>query len=219
MTAVLCNTVLGLSGAARADVILSNLPGNDRSTTFINGPRGGFDGVIPFGSKAAGFTMTTSSDFLLDEVQLRLLFVSANSVPVVALYNTNALGNPGTPLITLTNPPVLPVGAITTFSFLPPAPFTLAAGSTYWIVVSNAATVPDSFLWEANAPSIRPTGLATSAGYRFNNGPPPPVSASSTFNSFAVLATALIPEPSTGLLCGVGMLGLMGVAWWRKWAA
>jgi hypothetical protein len=76
---------------------------------------------------------------------------------------------------------------------------------TYWVTASNAATVNDSYFWAANNPNITPAGIATSAGYRFNNGPPPPSTASNSFNSYAVLATVGVPEPSTWALTSLAV--------------
>ena len=48
----------------------------------------------------------------------------------------------------------------------PLSPFTLQPGMSYWIVVTANAD------WSASSPEIRPTGIATSLGYRFGTDPP-----------------------------------------------
>ncbi len=57
---ILCTTV------ALADVIISNLPGNDGTATSLNALNGAFD------SKAAGFLMPATDDYALSSVVLRL---------------------------------------------------------------------------------------------------------------------------------------------------
>lgn len=156
--------------AARATVLISNLPptyvpGTTTGTTINSAASGVQD------SKAAGFTLPAGSNYLLTDVILRLQ-LATTSVPQVAIYGTTA-GNPGTLLQTLANP-TLTANAVVDLTFTSSSPLTLAAGTTYWVVVSNAATVDDGFSWYASNPAVTPTGIATSAGYRFSNGAPPP---------------------------------------------
>jgi hypothetical protein len=193
------------TSAVQSQILISNLPGNDGTSTFMNAPSGGSNGGGVHDSKAAGFTLPAGLDYTLDEVQLRLNFFNLDSDPVVAIYDNNVQNNPGNLLTTLSNPS-LAVGA-GTFSFTPISTFTLNDATTYWVVVSNAATVANSFQWFASSPSMTPTGIATSAGYRFSNGPPPPVGSSTTLNSYAVLAT-VVPEPGSIILIGLVAVGL-----------
>ena len=172
------------SSPASADVLISNLPGTDNTYTSINGAGGSLD------SKAAGFIMPAGTDYNLDHVTLRLRIQDAANDPSVAIWSDSS-GTPGSVLITLTDP-VFTVGVIADYEFTPPSPFTLQASQTYWIVVYNESTGSDSFHWMASSPGQTPTGLATSAGYLFDYGPPPPVSPSSTINSYQVDGT-LVP--------------------------
>ncbi len=192
-----------------SQVLISNLPGDDLSRTFINAPAGGGQvgggtGDV-FSSKAAGFTMPTGIDYTLDSVELRLEFANTGSVPVLGLYDDQG-GNPGSSLLSLEAPLVVP--GIDTFVFTTPDTFTLEAGTTYWLVLTNDALGADSFLWLADSSGITPTGIASDAGYRFGDGFAPPTSPSSTLNSYAVYATpaAIIPEPSTLILLGSSAL-------------
>lgn len=66
----------GLLALTSADAIeiISNMPGNDGTSTFINAPLGGANGGGVFNSKAAGFTTPAGSPYDLDSVTLRLNF-------------------------------------------------------------------------------------------------------------------------------------------------
>jgi hypothetical protein len=171
--------VLGLAPAARAVVLIGNLPGNDATSTFMNAP------------------------YTLDYVDLRLNYFNTSSVPVVQIYS-NVGGNPGTALTTLNAPPIV-VGP-GTVRFTPSGTFTLDPSTTYWALVWNNATVANSFQWLASSPAVTPTGIATSAGYRFSNGPPPPIGNSTTLNSYEIGAT-LVPEPTTGFAIAAAVGG------------
>ena len=189
--------------ASRAAVIIGNLPGNDLNSTFMNAPAGGSNGGGVHDSKAAGFTMPAGSPYRLDYVDLRVEYFNTSSVPKVQIYS-NAGTAPGTLLTTLNAPPVT-VGT-GTVRFTPSGNFTLDPLTTYWAVVWNDAPVANSYRWLASTPSQVPTGLATTAGYRFSNGPPPPVGASSTFNSYEVGGT-VVPEPTTALCAAAALAG------------
>src|SRR5262245_41213311 len=107
-TAAALGLLLGLAGPARADVIIRNLTGvTSTFGTFLNSPLG-FPGMpsAGFDSAAAGFTMPAGTGYTLDSVGLHLTIFSANTAPVVAVFDTNPLGNPGVPLVTLTSPAV-----------------------------------------------------------------------------------------------------------------
>lgn len=192
-----------LATSANSVEIIGNLPGNDGTSTYLNAPSGGANGGGVHDSKAAGFTMPGTA-YTLDSVTFRLNFFDTASVPVIQIYS-NSGTNPGSLLQTLTNP-TLSVGT-GNFVFTSPSALTLAAGTTYWVVVWNNATGLNSFQWMASSPNQTPTGIATTAGYRFSNGGPPPTGSSSTFNSYAVNATP-VPEPATVAILGLGAFAL-----------
>src|SRR5262249_31657932 len=101
-----------------------------------------------------------------------------------------------------------------TYDFTPPTPFALEAGSTYWVVATNATPVAHSYLWVASSPGVTPTGVATRAGFRRDFGPPPPVTGSAPLTPDAVPATpaGAVPERSAWLLLGLSLLGVFARA-------
>lgn len=180
--AVVC---AGWSTPAGADLLIGNMPGNDGTGTYLNGDANSLDN-----SKAAGFTMPAGTGYFLDTVVMRLEIIEAANNPVVQIWS-NSGGIPGTPLVTLTNPPFT-IGGIFSYAFTPPSPVTLEAGQTYWVVIYNDSAGADRFEWFANSPAITPAGLATNAGYLYSTGPPPPTVPSSYYNSYEVNGT-LVP--------------------------
>ncbi len=164
---------------ATADVIISNMPGNDGTGTFLNGDTHSLDN-----SKAAGLIMPAGTDYFLDNVVMRLEILDAANNPVVQIWS-DAGGVPGVSLITLTNPSFT-IGGIFSYTFTPPSQFTLEAGQTYWVLIHNDSPGDDRFEWYANSPAITPTGIATNAGYLYSTGPPPPTASSSYLNSYEV---------------------------------
>ncbi|MGQ0793953.1 MAG: choice-of-anchor R domain-containing protein [Deltaproteobacteria bacterium] len=184
---------------AEAVVIISNYPAVnsvDGSTIAILG--GGF-------SKAAGFTLPAGTDYSLDSVTLRLDRNNADATIQVDLFG-DAGGSPVGPALLSFIVPVFGLG-VSDVVFLPATPFTLLASTTYWIGATGVSPVfDDSVDWQQSNPDFLPTGIATSAGYRFSSiGVYPPNGGSSIFNIYLVNATAVAaaaPEPGALLLLG-----------------
>jgi hypothetical protein len=195
---------LALATPARAALIIGNLPGNDGFTSAIG----------QVGSIGAGFTMTSS--FALTSATLRLNVPSGQTPTVLVMSDTGGSPpNPSTTLFTFTDPAF---GSGTqNYVFTPPLPFTLTAGTTYWLVIEgNAATL--GTLWLGNRPLLTPTGTgATSAGGRFSDTGFPPTNIESLVNSYEIDGTPVtaVPVPPT-LLLGLVGLGAGGVARLRR---
>jgi len=167
-----------VAGAASADELISNLPGNDGSQSASLQ-----DGRI----KAMGFTMPAGDDYTLDSVDIRL-DITGDVDPLVRIFD-DVGGVPTTELVELVDPPVIGIG-IDTYSFTPPAAFPLEGGQTYWIVVYNVGA--GDMDWKASSPGVTPTGIATHAGGYFSttSGPLPPTTSSSILNSYGVQGTS-----------------------------
>ena len=191
-----------------ADTIISNFPqANDDSGSTLSNANG-------VASKAAGFTMPNNGlAYTLDSVTLRLKNGDPNADLLVELFGDGGTGPVGPSLVTFTNP-VIPVGT-GDFMFVPDASFTLQPLTTYWITATGESATPAPGInWEASLPGITPTGLASSAGYRFSSigsGVVPPTGRSTVSNTYQVDATP-VRIPSTLLLFG---LGFAGFAVWR----
>ena len=171
-------------------VVLSNLGGGTDSSYLDIGNNGSFPDI----QAAVGFS--TPTPYALDSVMLRLRVFS--SQPVVGIYSDSG-GNPAALLTTLNNP-TFNSGTISNYTFTPDAAFNLNAGTTYWIVHSDATGFHSWYLGGT------PTGSATYAGTRINfNGLPN--SNYSALPRFAVNATA-VPEPTSFALFGIALVGM-----------
>lgn len=187
-----------LAGQASADVLITNLPGNDGSqSAALQGGR----------IKAMGFTMPAGQDYFLDSADVRLNVTGPGVDPLVRIFD-DAGGVPVSELAELQDP-ALSVG-IDTYSFTPSSPFILEAGQTYWLVVYNAGG--DGLDWKASSPGETPTGLASHAGSLFSttSGPNPPTGTSSILTSYAIQGT-VVPAPAA-----LSMLALGGLACARR---
>lgn len=187
-----------LAGQASADLLISNLPGNDGSQSA--GLQGGR-------IKAMGFTMPAGQDYFLDSADIRLNITGSAVDPLVRIFD-DVGGTPTNELAELQDP-ALGIG-VDTYSFTAAAPLVLEAGQTYWLVVYNVGG--DSLDWKASSPSETPTGLASHAGSLFSTttGPNPPTGSSSILTSYAIQGTA-VPAPAA-----LSVLALGGVACARR---
>ena len=147
-----------ISPALSSDVIISNFSsGVGTGTAFGSGANTIY--------KAFGFTMGATS-YTLEEVALSLNVTGAAIDPQLQIWS-DAGSTPGAPLFTLDDPAAL-VGQMD-FVFTAGAPFTLDAGTTYWLYLESVPVGGDSFLWDGTNPSMLPTGgSATAVGYEFN---------------------------------------------------
>ncbi len=164
-----------LAGMASADVILSNMPGNDGTQSA----------ALQAGRiKAMGFSMPAGDDYTLNNITMRL-DVSSTGVQIWVRIFDDVGGLPTNELATLDVSPITGLG-IADYVCTPQAPFTLSGGTNYWIVVYNTGAV--SLSWKASSPAQLPTGIATHYGSLFstNTGPNPPITNSSIMCSYSV---------------------------------
>jgi hypothetical protein len=177
--------------AARADIIIGDLPGND-----LTGILFGMEG-----SYGIGFTMTNS--YQLTDAVLRLSVPSGKTPTVLLMSNVG--GNPSAVLFTFTDPSFGSVGT-QNYAFTPPSPVTLVGGTTYWLVMEGNSST-DGTIWRGNSP-ISPSGPgASNFGGRFSVTSFPPTSDSALLLSYeldGVPVTSPVPAPPAVVLVGLG---------------
>ena len=190
--------LIACGGAANADVIISNLDGNDGSQTAdINALR----------CKGMGFYMPAGDDYILDSAVLRLETFGSDIRPIIEIWS-DAGGNASAPLTRLNNPSFAASG-IANYEFTADAGFVLSADTHYW-VVAYGEDGADRVDWKASSPSVIPTGYAVHDRATFGTSGPPPVNTSSIVVSYALNAH-VVPAPA-----GMALLGFAGLAATRR---
>jgi hypothetical protein len=200
-----------VAAPARADIIFNDFgPGGTYNTSTgytISGPTSNVGTAFTQGN---AFTITPTSDFLLQQVQLAVGLVSGPNEVVVTL-RADAGGKPGAVLESFTfngqmgnfgnfNPPLV------ADSVLHPL---LEAGMPYWLIAEPG----DPSTWAAwNLNSIGATGprAISQAGGPFSVQ-------TDTLATFEITGTPFVPtvpEPSSLALLSLGGLALAG---WRRW--
>jgi hypothetical protein len=195
----LVTSALLLMGSASADVLISNLPGTASGTGSNLGL--GTDGADR--TKAVGLTM--GADAL--DFESVVAFIE-NGTPASTLSGgiySDVGGNPGALLAAFT-PVAVPIGQVPTETMITTAaPYTLAAGTSYWFVLDGPDFAND-LLWASLSPNAAPTAMGdiTFDGYRFSSNGGTSWGSSSIYNGVTINA---IPEPTAlSLLAVLGLL-------------
>lgn len=202
---------------AQAEVVFGNLDASGTSSYT-----GSSTDLKPGQWLAQGFDTGTSSNLTVSSVTMSLFGSNAQPLPFsVAIYSNDAIlgDKPSSPLFTSDTVPVGAAGNYT-FSFTSAI---LDANTKYWIVPSGG--VPSAWYLRTGG-AAAPVGQNDS-GYSFvgtagsqANTPSPagPWSQTSEVivsNGYTVSITA-VPEPSTVVLAGFGVLGIAVMARSRK---
>jgi hypothetical protein len=170
--------------AARADIIIGDLPGNDNFVTFIS-----------TGSKGIGFTMT--DNYLLTSAILRL---NASSATVTLRLMDSISGLPTNTLLTFNSPSF--GSGVQNYVFIPSTFYPLVTGKSYWLVLTGDTGI---VVWAGSSnPAITPTGAgATHLGVLI--GSFPPTVPNSEINSFELDGRlSPVPAPPAVVLVGLG---------------
>ncbi|MCW9681377.1 hypothetical protein FJR41_011305 [Dolichospermum planctonicum UHCC 0167] len=209
-------SILALSSPAKAVTLFGNYSStNDGSASSINATTGTT-------GKAIGFTLPVSTNYTLDSILLRLGNYNTNEGDVVKLqiYKDSAKTSTS-PIISTTlesltfNNPSSANNAVGDFSFTPTTNFTFLADTRYWLLM----TVPSgSVSWNANDPSVTPTGISGMGynAYVFTNNGGVSYGNSSLLNSFQINATAATPVPFESNAAPAGMAIVFGAFMLRR---
>lgn len=196
-----------------AVVIVGNSTSNDSANVVVGEPDEGIQSVF-----AASFTMPTQS-YSLTDVLLRLNFYDGPDEVKVTINLDSGSGTPGAQLALLNDPPA--AGAPDNYLFTPPSLVTLAANTTYWLVVDNEGRT--GFGWVEGVE--QPTGVAAFNGYAvsLSNGfawmPFSDYDLRFTINGEPITATAGVPEHgSTAMLLGAALLSFVFISCRRRFA-
>jgi hypothetical protein len=204
----------GLSPAGAAVIITNYPPPNDNVSTNID------DGL----AVAAGFTLPGGAAYSLTSATVRISADDTVTAFSAQLFGDGGAGPVAPALVTFTAP-IIAAGPAD-YVLTPNAPFVLQPATTYWLVVRGE--VPSGtfdLAWRASNPGVVPTGIATSAGYRQDNGDPPtlPTAGPDLQPTFQVDGEPVAPPIPTlahwGLLALAGLLAAAGALALRRTAA
>jgi PEP-CTERM motif len=209
--------VISLAPTAKADIIYTNLaPGETPGTVCCGNPPGSMGGFGIPSTEALAAEFVPQSTFIFTDAELPLA-VNLGTATANVYLMAGAAGLPGTILeqFSVTGLPPTESGTIFVVdSVLQPV---LQAGTAYWLAVSPAD--PSSNVsWRRDSTGDFPSGTNFASNFSFPTGSwnlIPVTSASTDRPAFQIDGTP-VPEPSSSLLLGAGLLGLMAITWRRK---
>ncbi|WP_161974588.1 choice-of-anchor R domain-containing protein [Piscinibacter terrae] len=194
------------ASCAQADVLVSNLAQPERS----------FSELTSLFWAAQSFTTDGSGHALLSiDAMLGTSAYRGDDTEYVAELHASGPGIIGS-LLTTFSFGSMPSGAPTSISLLPTSGVTLAAGTTYWLVMGERHGSLDSeYLGWSYADGNASTGPGSlgAFGYSTDGGMSWAASTFDTPNPFrlAVNVASPVPEPSSLALTALGLLALMAM--------
>ncbi|MGH7938805.1 MAG: choice-of-anchor R domain-containing protein [Bryobacteraceae bacterium] len=193
--------------SVKADVLYSTLGPNDE----FDAANGYFVDGSNFFNQVIASPFTVSSSATLGDAMLGLNNFSGSNSPVNVFLESDAGGMPGTILATLTQSGVIPpFNSETLTMFTPTTSFALQTGVTYWLVAGETDPTTEQTWDFANGD--------TKNNIAFNQvGSPtgPWTTFTGTDVAFRI-DSAAIPEPSSFMLLGAGLLGVGAIAFARR---
>jgi len=182
--------------------LIGNLPSNDVSSTGLSSSSG-------TNVKAVSFTLPTGTDYILNNVILRLGSYGASDVFNVQIRNDTGDANPGPTILANLTLPGSQGDANFDYTFTPATAFTFLQNTKYWLYVdiSSGSGGSGSIVWRASSPAVPPAGIATYGAYRFSNNGGTSFGNSSVLNSFQINATEATLFPLSPMPCPLWLVG------------
>jgi PEP-CTERM motif len=199
--------MVSAAGAARADVtVFTNSSGSPSFSDEMYFDVGGSGSGSPK-NQVLGMPFTAGATADLADALLALSYQLGTNGPITLYLESNASGQPGTILATLTQVGSIPSAAgLVTFDY-GGAPVALVSGTQYWLV----AVQPDSSTTDRWYLSNADTG-ATAYNEVGNATGPWTLLSDESVSAFQVDGSA-VPEPSTWAMMLLGFAGLGFVGW------
>jgi hypothetical protein len=186
---------------------------------FVGGTGGG-------STAAMGFTLG-GADYALSSVEVLLTIVPGVAAPQLALYSDKKSGSADVPnaLLQTLATTTTTTGTEIAYVYNPVSPITLAANTSYWLVMSSTAgqqTEWDAIFAPPTGKLPTGTGATAIAGSVTGTGGAVPATSSTVVGYYEVDGTPAAlptPEPSGLVMAGAGLIALVGAVWARRRAS